>query len=113
LHDRLTTLTGVAADRPGGTQVEALCQALARAGHPVTVLRWLSYGHSAALLTRLLDHDGPLTHQHLDALPASKAVHYIRDVLVCAGVPPATSTSSGSRPGSTSSSPPGRPAMPA
>jgi hypothetical protein len=86
LHDRLTTLTAAAADRPGGKQIEALCQALGRAGHAVTVLRWLSYGHSATLLARLLDYDGPLTHQYLDALPPSKAVHYVRDVLVCAGV---------------------------
>ena len=65
-----------------------LTQALARAGRPVTVLRWLSYGHSAGLVHRLLEYDGPLTHQHLDALPPSQAVHYVRDVLVSAGVLP-------------------------
>lgn len=88
LHDRLTTLASDTANRPGGHQVKALCQALARAGHPDTVLRWLSYGHSAALLAQLLDDSESLTHQHLDALPLSKAVHYVRDVLVCAGVLP-------------------------
>ena len=88
LDDRLTELTDRARNRPGSEQISVLAQALAWAGRPVTVLRWLSYGHSAGLVHRLLEHDGPLTHQHLDALPPSKAVHYIRDVLVGAGVLP-------------------------
>ena len=79
LDDRLTELTDRARNRPGSEQISVLAQALAQAGRPVTVLRWLSYGHSADLMNRLLDHDGPLTHQHLDALPPSKAVHYVRD----------------------------------
>jgi hypothetical protein len=71
-----------------GHPISVLAQALTRAGRPVTVLRWLSYGHSAGLVHRLVGHDGPLTHQHLDALPPSKAVHYVRDVLIGAGVLP-------------------------
>lgn len=88
LDDRLTELTDRARNRPGSEQISVLAQALAQAGRPVTVLRWLSYGHSAGLVHRLVEHDGPLTHQHLDALPPSKAVHYVRDVLVGAGVLP-------------------------
>ena len=114
LDDRFTELTDAARNRPGGEQISVLAQALARAGHPATVLRragLVLYGHCAWRVHRLLEHDGPLTHQHLDALPPSKAVHYVRDVLVgAASCPPATSTSSGSRPGSASSSPAGRPA---
>ena len=88
LDDRLTELTDRARNRPGSEQISVLAQALAQAGRPVTVLRWLSYGHSAGLVHRLVEHDGPLTHQHLDALPPSKALHYVRDVLVGAGVLP-------------------------
>ena len=64
-------------------QISVLAQALAQAGRPVTVLRWLSYGHSAGLVRRLVEHDGPLTHQHLDALPPSKAVHYTQVPSAC------------------------------
>jgi hypothetical protein len=69
-------------------QLAPLTAALAAVDKPHTVLIWLGYSPTARLLVDLAATGQPITHARLDTLKPSKAVHYIRDVLVTAGVLP-------------------------
>jgi hypothetical protein len=69
-------------------QLAPLAVALAAVDKPHTVLIWLGYSPTARLLVDLAATGQPITHARLDTLKPSKAVHYIRDVLVTAGVLP-------------------------
>ena len=69
-------------------RLAAIGQALRGAGNPKCVLTWLSRSSSARLLADLARHDGPLTHELIDAYPRGQARSQIRQALVHGGVLP-------------------------
>ena len=88
LTQRLTDLlTG-----PDGTvrsPLQPLIQSLTGVDNPATILIWLHHSTSARLLVQLAATDQPINHAVLDNLPPSKALYYVRDVLVTTGILPA------------------------
>ena len=56
--------------------------------NPATVVTWMGRSRSASLLGRLAKSGQPVTHDALDGLPQAQSLHYIREVLVNAGVLP-------------------------
>lgn len=77
---------------PDGTVADALepfLQALADADSPDAVLQWLRPGKPAAeLLTRVSAQPETLTHETLDRLPQTLALHRLRQSLVHTGALP-------------------------
>jgi hypothetical protein len=69
-------------------QLQPLATALAAVDKPHTVYIWLTYSPAARLLLSLAATGEPLGHAVLDTLTPSKAVHYVRDVLVTTGILP-------------------------
>ena len=63
--------------------------AFSTVSNPATVVGWLGKGRSARLLGQLANSGQPITHGLLDELPQTQSLHYIREVLVNAGVLPA------------------------
>ncbi|WP_410677327.1 hypothetical protein [Amycolatopsis sp. cmx-4-68] len=53
---------------------------------PAAVLKWLRGAPAARLLRELVSRGQPVTHTLLDSVPPTSAVHYLRDLLVNAGV---------------------------
>lgn len=84
LDARISELLG---EHDGG-RLAPIGQALRAAGNPKSVLTWLSRSSSARLLAGLAGHDGPLTHELIDAYPRGQARSQIRQALVHAGVLP-------------------------
>jgi hypothetical protein len=58
------------------------------AANPKSVLTWLGRSNSARILAALARHDGPLTHELVDAFPRSHSRSQIRQALVHAGLLP-------------------------
>ena len=76
---------------PGGevsAQLQPLLEALSTVSNPATVVSWLGTSRSARLLGRLARTGDPITHDLLDDLPQTQALHYVREVLVTSGVLP-------------------------
>ncbi len=63
--------------------------ALTTVTNPATVVTWLGKSRSAQLLGSLAMTGAPVTHDLLDDLPQTQALHYIREMLVSSGVLPA------------------------
>ena len=68
--------------------LEPLGQALAAAGPPETMLRWLAKDQVAALFEALTADAGNLTHEALDALAPGPTLNHLRSVLVAVGTLP-------------------------
>jgi hypothetical protein len=88
LAERIQTLLA----GPGGdvsAQLHPLLEALSTVTNPATVVKWLGTSRSASLLGRLARTGDPITHDLLDDLPQTQALHYVREVLVSSGVLPA------------------------
>jgi hypothetical protein len=88
LADRTQTLLA----GPGGevsAQLLPLIEALTAVTNPATVVKWLGTSRSARLLGHLARTGDPITHELLDDLPQTQALHYVREVLVSSGVLPA------------------------
>ena len=66
-----------------------MLEALTAVTKPATVVKWLGTCRSARLLGRLARTGNPITHDMLDDLPQTQALHYVREVLVSSGVLPA------------------------
>ncbi|MGH4009044.1 MAG: hypothetical protein ACRDTH_12970, partial [Pseudonocardiaceae bacterium] len=87
LDDRLHDLLA----GPEGTvsgQLQPVHRALAAAEHPRSVISWLTYSPSVALLAQLAATGEPLSHDRLDELPPGRNEYYIRQLLVTTGVLP-------------------------
>jgi len=69
-------------------QLQPLADALATA-NTGSILTWLRAGKSARLLASLVAEQRPITHESLDELSQDGANHYIRQLLVTAGILPA------------------------
>jgi hypothetical protein len=63
--------------------------ALTTVTNPATVVTWLGKSRSAQLLGSLAGTGDPVTHDLLDDLPQTQALHYVREMLVSSGVLPA------------------------
>jgi hypothetical protein len=63
--------------------------AFSTVSNPATVVDWLGKSRSAHLLGQLAKSGQPITHGLLDELPQTHSLHYVREVLVNAGVLPA------------------------
>jgi hypothetical protein len=63
--------------------------ALTTVTNPATVVTWLGKSRSAHLLGGLARMGDPVTHDLLDDLPQTQALHYVREMLVISGVLPA------------------------
>lgn len=85
LEERVTEVLGDKALAGLASIREALCSA----DNPKSVLTWLSRSNSARMLAELARHDGPLTHEVIDAFPRSHSRSQIRQALVHGGVLPA------------------------
>jgi hypothetical protein len=70
------------------TNLGPIREALLGAANPKSVLTWLSRSNSARILATLARHDGPLSHELLDAFPRSHSRSQIRQALVHAGLLP-------------------------
>ena len=70
------------------TSLGPIREALLGAANPKSVLTWLGRSNSARILAALARHDGPLSHELLDAFPRSHARSQIRQALVHAGLLP-------------------------
>jgi hypothetical protein len=68
-------------------QLQPVVDALSAADRPRTLIRWLLRA-PARLLSELAAQDRPLSHDLLDELPQTHALHYVRRILVHAGVLP-------------------------
>jgi hypothetical protein len=85
LRRRLDELLG----EPGhATSLGPVREALLGAANPKSVLTWLGRSNSARILAALARHDGPLSHDLLDAFPRSHSRSQIRQALVHAGLLP-------------------------
>jgi hypothetical protein len=71
------------------TSLKPLAGALAGSASPAATLKWLGKPHIRDLLTRLASGKLPLTHEALDGWPRTRAVAYLRDLLVSCGALPA------------------------
>jgi hypothetical protein len=74
---------------PGGeisAQFHPLLKAITTVTNPATVVKWLNTSRSARLLGSLARTGDPITHDLLDDLPQTQALHYVREVLVSSGV---------------------------
>jgi hypothetical protein len=79
----LLTGTGGVAD-----QLRPLLDAIRQVDNPATVVAWLARSPSAKLLRQLALAGEPITHDLLDQQPQTQPVHYLRELLVAAGVLP-------------------------
>ena len=68
------------------SQLQPLLTALSAVSNPATVVYWLGKSRSARLLGSLARTGQPITHDVLDGLPQTQSLHYVREVLVNAGV---------------------------
>ena len=85
LRQRLDELLG----EPGhAVGLGPIREALLGAANPKSVLTWLGRSNSARILAALARHDGPLSHELLDAFPRSHSRSQIRQALVHAGLLP-------------------------
>lgn len=85
LGERVTAVLG---DQASGN-LAPIRDALCNAGNPKSVLTWLYRSNSARMLADLARHDGPLTHELIDAFPRGQARSQLRQALIHAGVLPA------------------------
>ena len=85
LRQRLDELLGEPGHAAG---LGPIREALLGAANPKSVLTWLGRSNSARILAALARHDGPLSHELLDAFPRSHARSQIRQALVHAGLLP-------------------------
>jgi hypothetical protein len=69
-------------------QLQPLLAAFSAVSNPATVVTWVGRSRSASLLGRLANSGQPIAHDALDGLPQTQSLHYIREVLVNAGVLP-------------------------
>jgi hypothetical protein len=70
-------------------ELHPLFVALTTVTNPATVVTWLGKSRSAQLLGSLARTGDPVTHDLLDDLPQTQALHYVREMLVSSGVLPA------------------------
>jgi len=85
LQQRVNELLG----GPGhATSLGPVREALLGAANPKSVLTWLGRSNSARILSALARHDGPLSHDLIDAFPRSHSRSQIRQALVHAGLLP-------------------------
>jgi len=66
-----------------------LGDALCAVDRPKSTLHWLQYSHGPAVLRRMALGEIAVSHAGLDALPRTKSLDYLRDLLVALGVLPA------------------------
>ena len=85
LRQRLDELLGEPGHAVGLGPVR---EALLGAANPKSVLTWLGRSNSARILAALARHDGPLSHDLIDAFPRSHSRSQIRQALVHAGLLP-------------------------
>ncbi|MFF9352058.1 hypothetical protein [Streptomyces sp. NPDC014734] len=85
-RDRVTQLLSGPADEVP-EQLQSLAEALGNAEDPWSVLAWIR-GRGGRLLAQLAAQGREITHDTLDALPPSGAVHRVRAILVSAGALP-------------------------
>lgn len=69
-------------------QLTALADAMLAAEKPRSVWVWLNRSAAPPLLALIATAPGPLTHTVLDSLPPSRAVHFVRRMLIDTGVLP-------------------------
>lgn len=69
-------------------QLVPLVEVLANLKNPYPALTWLRRSQAARLLAELAARPADITHELLDTLPQHRATHYLRGVLVTAGVLP-------------------------
>jgi hypothetical protein len=84
---RLAALLG-GGQGPIPSHLAPLADALLAVKKPRSVLVWLERSPAARLLAQLVDRAEPLTHASLDSLPPSRAVHFVRRMLMDTGVLP-------------------------
>lgn len=82
LRDLLANPDGVVSQ-----QLQPVVEALSATDRPRTLIRWLLRA-PAKLLSELAAKDQPLSHELLDDLPQTHALHYARRILVHASVLP-------------------------
>lgn len=70
-------------------ELHPLFVALTTVTNPATMVTWLGKSRSAQLLGSLARTGDPVTHDLLDNLPQTQALHYVREMLVSSGVLPA------------------------
>jgi hypothetical protein len=68
--------------------LQALRRDIAAAEHSITAMRWLTKPSIAPVLSDLAGGRIPLTHEALDALPASQPLAHLRQTLVAVGALP-------------------------
>jgi len=83
LHELLSGREG-----PVPPQLSLLVDALLAAEKPRSVWVWLNRSAAPQLLADLAAQPGPITHTMLDSLPPSRAVHFVRRMLIDSGVLP-------------------------
>lgn len=87
INQRLAQVMGPVTDTlPPG--LAALRRDLATTEHPGTAMRWLTKPSISGVLADLAAGRLPLTHQALDALPASQPLAHLRQTLVALGALP-------------------------
>jgi hypothetical protein len=77
--------------RPDGSsnaQLKPVRQLLLFTDRPGNQIGWIAHSQTAHLLRKLAAIDGPITHNHLDALPQGRHEVFLRQLLVQAGVFP-------------------------
>ena len=87
LASTLEALLDDAGPVPAG-QLGALAEALQAAPRPRVTLRWLRHRRGGMILAGLAAGREPITHDLLDQMPSSHALHFLRDRLVSTGVLP-------------------------
>jgi hypothetical protein len=73
---------------PPDLSLKRLIGVLAGAGRPESVYTWMRGANTKELLTGLGTRSIALTHESFDALPASRSVEYLREMLVHHGMLP-------------------------
>ncbi|MFE3280812.1 hypothetical protein [Nocardia sp. NPDC059239] len=87
----LTTRVDALPARPDATipaHIEPVRRALIGTDNPQSMLFWLQRSPGPVLLADLAAADEPTTHQSLDTRPATPASHYVRELLITAGILP-------------------------
>ncbi len=83
-----STLDGLLDDAGPGLagQLRGLVDALQASPRPRVTLRWLRHRRGGMILAGLAAGNEPVTHDLLDQMPSSHALHFLRDRLVSTGV---------------------------
>ena len=87
LRDDLTAV--LSPQTPPDLRLKRLIEILTESTHPESIYTWTRGDQAAALLQGLGDRSIPLTHAGFDALPQTRSVEFLRDLLVHHGMLPA------------------------